>query len=386
MALRLEALLHDAREREVHVVAAEQDVIADRDALEREVAVVLADEDQAEIGRAAADVAHEQQVADAELPPPALARAVDPRIAGGLRLLEQRHAREAGLGRGAKRQLARLFVERCRHGDQHVLPVERQCRLFRSEACIPRLPEMLQVARRRGNRRELRHLLRRAPRQNRRRAARAGIRQPRFGRRDEARRVLGSALPRQLTDDPPRSGVVRPWKAETVSRKIELAGDVEEGRQQRPLGDLSRVHELRDRQDLDRGRVFARQIGARHRGVGRTEIDPDAVSCFTSHMCSTRARFRPGATIGAARRAERRKLRRGTRASPGGGACHETAVGRPRSRRGERPRDRLARSCPTVTASPSRPGRIASSVTWRSSTRRQPAWTSRAAAPICASE
>ena len=61
VAFALEALLHDAREREVHVVAAEQDVIADRDALEREVAVVLADRDQAEVGRAAADVAHEQR-------------------------------------------------------------------------------------------------------------------------------------------------------------------------------------------------------------------------------------------------------------------------------------------------------------------------------------
>ncbi len=59
VAFPLEALLHEAGEGEVHVVAAEQDVIADRDALEREVAVVLADEDQAEVGRAAADVAHQ---------------------------------------------------------------------------------------------------------------------------------------------------------------------------------------------------------------------------------------------------------------------------------------------------------------------------------------
>ena len=55
------------RERQVHVVAAEQDVIADRDALEREIAVVFADENQAEVGRAAADVAHEHEIADAEL-------------------------------------------------------------------------------------------------------------------------------------------------------------------------------------------------------------------------------------------------------------------------------------------------------------------------------
>ena len=178
VAFPLEALLHDAREREVHVVAAEQDVIANRDALEREVAVVLADQDQAEIGRAAADVAHQQQVADAELPPPELARAVDPRIAGGLRLLEQCHAREAGVGRSPERQLARLLVKRCRHGDEHVLALERERRVSRSEAGIPRLPEVLQVVARRRHRRELRHLLRRAPRQDRRRAARAGIGQP----------------------------------------------------------------------------------------------------------------------------------------------------------------------------------------------------------------
>ena len=41
MAGGLEPLLQQAREREIHVVAAEQDVLADRDALEREVAVAL---------------------------------------------------------------------------------------------------------------------------------------------------------------------------------------------------------------------------------------------------------------------------------------------------------------------------------------------------------
>ena len=70
----LEPLLQQAREREVHVVAAEQDVLADRDALEGEVAVALGDGDQAEVGRAAADVADEDQVADLDPPPPAVAQ------------------------------------------------------------------------------------------------------------------------------------------------------------------------------------------------------------------------------------------------------------------------------------------------------------------------
>ena len=55
---------HGVRQRQVHVVAAEQDVIADGDALEREVAVGLADGDQREVGGAAADVADQHDVAD----------------------------------------------------------------------------------------------------------------------------------------------------------------------------------------------------------------------------------------------------------------------------------------------------------------------------------
>ncbi len=71
MAGRLEALLEQAGERQVHVVAAEQDVLADGDALEGEVAVALGHGDQAEVGRAAADVADEDQVADRDAPAPA---------------------------------------------------------------------------------------------------------------------------------------------------------------------------------------------------------------------------------------------------------------------------------------------------------------------------
>ena len=62
MPLRFEPLLQQAREREVHVVAAEQDVLADGDALEREVAVLLGHRDQAEVGGAAADVADEDEI------------------------------------------------------------------------------------------------------------------------------------------------------------------------------------------------------------------------------------------------------------------------------------------------------------------------------------
>ena len=91
----LEPLLREARQREVHVVAAEQDVLADRDALEGEIAVALGDGDQAEVGGAAADVADEDQVADRDATAPGVAEAVDPRIESSLRFLEQSHLRRA---------------------------------------------------------------------------------------------------------------------------------------------------------------------------------------------------------------------------------------------------------------------------------------------------
>ena len=52
------------RERQVHVVAAEQDMIADGQAGECEIAVDVGGGDESEIRRAAADVANEKRIAD----------------------------------------------------------------------------------------------------------------------------------------------------------------------------------------------------------------------------------------------------------------------------------------------------------------------------------
>src|SRR5207248_834995 len=59
-----ETLRHHTREGQIDVVAAEEDVLADRDAIERELAAALGDGDQAEVGGAAADIDDEDQVAD----------------------------------------------------------------------------------------------------------------------------------------------------------------------------------------------------------------------------------------------------------------------------------------------------------------------------------
>ena len=109
-ALLRELARDDVREREVHVVAAEQDVLADRHAMQFEIAVALDHRDQRQVGRAAADVDAQDQVADLHLPP--AAALLDPAVQRGLRLLEQRHPRVAGGARGLGRQFARGRVER----------------------------------------------------------------------------------------------------------------------------------------------------------------------------------------------------------------------------------------------------------------------------------
>ena len=53
------AVCGDVGQGEVHVVAAEQEVLADRHALEREVSLFFLDRDQRQVGRPAAHVEHE---------------------------------------------------------------------------------------------------------------------------------------------------------------------------------------------------------------------------------------------------------------------------------------------------------------------------------------
>ena len=55
------ALLQKARQRQVHVVAAQQDVVANGDAFQRQVAVLFGNQDEAEIRGASANVAHQDR-------------------------------------------------------------------------------------------------------------------------------------------------------------------------------------------------------------------------------------------------------------------------------------------------------------------------------------
>src|SRR5258707_14316882 len=91
------ALLESARQRQIHVVTAEQDVVANGDAFQRQFAVLFGNHNEAEISGASTDVAHENQVADLDSSAPSIALAVKPCVERCLRLFQQRDVLITGL-------------------------------------------------------------------------------------------------------------------------------------------------------------------------------------------------------------------------------------------------------------------------------------------------
>ena len=114
--------------------------------------------DQREVAGAAADVDDQDHVADLHLLAEAAARAGDPAVERGLRLLEQHRLGQAREPRGLGRQLARGRIERRRHRDRHELlarAARPACSWSQARA------QVLEVAHRGLERRDLAHLGRR---------------------------------------------------------------------------------------------------------------------------------------------------------------------------------------------------------------------------------
>ena len=197
-----EFVFHAATQCEIEIVAAEQKVLADGGALKLQLAVDHASAHQAEVGRAAADVADQNQFAVAEiltLPtglrvpsrrdlPCDLHRDLRryPCIKRGQRFFEQSEFVESGAAGGFDRQLTRFLIERSGHGEDYFLVLKtRLC--IRPNRAVPGVAQMHEVARGRFDRGN--HGLRneslgrfRLRRQNLGAAIHPGIGKPRLGR------------------------------------------------------------------------------------------------------------------------------------------------------------------------------------------------------------
>ena len=146
---------------QVHVVAADQQVVAHGQPLQDQFALLFGHADQRQVGGAAADIADQQGIADGEALPPALAAVGQPGIDGRLRLLQEDEVLGQSGGQGGLAgQLPGAGVERGRHGEHDDLPGRGGL----GKGRFPGGHEVFQVAPRGGDGRNLRRLAAAPPR------------------------------------------------------------------------------------------------------------------------------------------------------------------------------------------------------------------------------
>ncbi len=303
----------DARQGEVHVVAPEQDVVPHGHAGQREIAGGFRDRDEAEVGGAAPDVAHEHEVADADPLAPPIAHVIEPRVEGRLRLFEEPHRRETRLRGRLHGQFPCRLIEGGRHGHQDFLVAERD----RPAVTMgPGVREVAQVPGGRLNGRQPRDLFGRLPGQDRGRPVDARVTQPRLGRRDEPAGPLDPTPAREFAHD--RIGGPAPRQGGGLGHEVPRVRQIAEGRQQAEFRHLAGVQQLGDALGLDL-RGLGPEIGLCEGAVGGPEVDADDES-WVAHL--TTPPLRPGRP-------------RDARPTGRGAAARGTP---PASRGGERPR------------------------------------------------
>ena len=133
------------RQGQVHIVPAQKDVLAHRHPRQHQLAGVFAHGNQRQVGRAAAHVAHEHDVADLDLLAPAFPAGIDPGIEGSLRLLEQGKVLQTGRPCRLNGQFPGHRIKRRRHGENDVLLLQPVRGHIPGDDMVPRLAQMPQV-------------------------------------------------------------------------------------------------------------------------------------------------------------------------------------------------------------------------------------------------
>ena len=214
--------------------------------------------------------------------------AQQPVVQRRLRLFKQAHVGQASLARGGQRQRARAFVKRRGHGQHQLLLLQRASR----KAPVPRRAHIAQIAGTGLDRRDLDHLVGRAPRQDGRLTINRAVRQPALGAGHQPARHLRAQLARPLAKDDRRlAGIVslrvgRPRQPQRASGQLARGGVIAHRRQQRQRGDFAGRHQLRNvkQRNVRRPGALARACQRRisHHGVRGAQVDADEV--LTGHL------------------------------------------------------------------------------------------------------
>ena len=142
LALGRQLAGHHMGQRQVHVVAAQQNMFAHGDAVQFQLAALLQHRNQRKVAGAAAHVDDQDDVAGLDLFAPAPAAALNPVVKRGLRLFKQCQRGVAGSAGGLGGQFARGRVKRGRNRDGDVLLLKRRVGV----GLVPGLAQVGQVA------------------------------------------------------------------------------------------------------------------------------------------------------------------------------------------------------------------------------------------------
>ena len=216
--------LHELGKGEVHVVAAQEQMIADRLANEADFALLLDRLDQAEVAGAAADI--DDETAGARLQAANFLGRVDrqPAVKRGLRLFEQRQVLQSRPPSRLDGQVPGDIIERSRHRQHHGLVFHSIFIAVASHRVVPAFDHVLQIARGSLNRRNALDISRGAPGQQRRRPVHAGVAQPGLGGRHQPAGNASAVIAGKLAERIVPARI--PGQAYRPSRQIVRTGQI----------------------------------------------------------------------------------------------------------------------------------------------------------------
>ena len=200
----LEFGTHQVGQRQIHVVAAQQDVVADRDAGQLQGALILGDRDQRQVGGTATDIDHQDDVPDPDLAAPITVAIVDPAVERRLRLLQQDQVDDADSPRRLGRQFTGGRVEGRGNRDRDLLDFQG----ILGVAEVPGFAQVPQIVNTGLKGRDLGYLVRSTVREDRGAAIQIRMTEPALSAGDQPDRGRGTLDARQFAANPAR--IARP--------------------------------------------------------------------------------------------------------------------------------------------------------------------------------
>ena len=282
-ALALELGGHTVGKGEIHIVTAQEGMLADRDALQLQLAAVIGDRDQAQVGGATADVADQHDIAVPDLVTPGLAMLLEPGVEGRLWFLEQADG-EARRGGRLHRQFAGHGVEGGRHRQQHRLRLQAEAGVACGHAVIPGLAQVLEVEPGGGDRADAARRLGAAEGQALAAAVDAVVAQPGLGGGNDLAGLQRGLVAGEGADGHVGGFARVPGQAQSVGDHVLGTGQVGKARQQRQRRHFAGGHQLRDQEDLRPAlRRRFRQVDIGQGRIRGPEVDADDVARILVH-------------------------------------------------------------------------------------------------------